>query len=43
LDDASGADALLSVLRERIWWSPEASPGLDGQPRARIVETLEET
>jgi hypothetical protein len=42
-DDVAGAEALLKILRENIWTSPEASPGLGGQPQARIVETLEVT
>ena len=40
-DDVAGAEALLAILRDVIWQSPEASPGLDGRPQARIVETLE--
>lgn len=42
-DDVAGAEALLSILREGIWASPERSPGLAGQPHARIVETVEAT
>ena len=42
-DDVVGAEALLAILRERIWASPENSPGLAGQPRARIVDTVEVT
>lgn len=40
-DDVAGAEALLTILRENIWTSPEASPGLGGEPHARIVETVE--
>ena len=42
-DDVAGAEALLAILRERIWASPDNSPGLGGQPRARIVDTVEAT
>ncbi|HUQ40305.1 MAG TPA: hypothetical protein VM030_09130 [Acidimicrobiales bacterium] len=42
-DDVTGAEALLSILRERIWANPENSPGLGGQPVARIVETVDAT
>jgi len=42
-DDVSGAEALLGILRERIWSNPDSSPGLDGQPRARIVQTIDAT
>jgi hypothetical protein len=42
-DDVAGAEALLAILRERIWASPENSPGLAGQPNARIVDTVEAT
>ncbi|MCU1458216.1 MAG: Antibiotic biosynthesis monooxygenase [Actinomycetia bacterium] len=40
-DDVASAETLLSVLRDVIWASPEASPGLGGQPQARIAETVE--
>ena len=43
LDNVKGAEALLAILQERIWASPEDSPGLAGQPQARIVETVENT
>ena len=42
-DDVAGAEALLAILRERIWASPDNSPGLKGQPNARIVDTVEAT
>ena len=41
-DDTKGAETLLTILRERVWASPENSPGLAGQPQARIVETVED-
>jgi hypothetical protein len=42
-DDVTGAEALLAILRERVWASPDNSPGLAGQPRARIVDMVEAT
>ena len=42
-DDVAGAEALLTIPREQIWPNPENAPGLEGQPRARIVETVEAT
>ena len=42
-DDEAGAEALLTILRERIWASPDNSPGLAGRPSARIVDTVEAT
>jgi hypothetical protein len=42
-DDMAGAEALLAILRDRIWASPDSSPGLLGQPSARIVDTVEAT
>lgn len=39
-DDVVGAEALLSMLRMQIWASSETAPGLAGQPRARIMETV---
>ena len=42
-DDVAGAEALLDILRDRIWASPDNSPGLVGQPNARIVDTVEVT
>jgi hypothetical protein len=42
-DDPAGAEALLAFLRDRIWASPDNSPGLLGQPSARIVDTVEAT
>lgn len=42
-DDLAGAEALLAVLRDRIWASSDKSPGLLGQPSARIVDTVEAT
>ena len=40
-DDVAGAEALLALLRGRIWATPEGSPALVGQPQARIVATVE--
>ena len=37
----AGAEALLGMLRGRIWTSPETAPALVGQPQARIVDTVE--
>ncbi len=42
-DDVAGAEALLTILRDVIWASPDNSPGLDGQPNARILDTVEAT
>ena len=40
-EDVAGAEALLAMLRGRIWTSPETAPALVGQPQARIVDTVE--
>ncbi|MDQ2749074.1 MAG: hypothetical protein M3Y44_06065 [Actinomycetota bacterium] len=37
-DDASGAQAFATFLQTNVWSSPEASPGLAGTPRTRILE-----
>lgn len=42
-DSTEGAEALLTILRERIWASSENAPGLAGRPQARIVDTVEDT
>ena len=42
-DDMAGAEALLAILRGRVWASPDISPGLLGRPNARIVDTVEAT
>jgi len=40
-DSAEQAEGFKSFLEARVWSSPEASPGLDGTPRARILERVE--
>lgn len=40
-EDVAGAEALLGMLRGRIWTSPETAPALVGQPQVRIVDTVE--
>jgi hypothetical protein len=36
-DDVPAATAFLGFLREVVWASPEASPGLDGAPIGRVL------
>jgi hypothetical protein len=39
-ESASSAAAFRTFLRERVWSSPDASPGLAGSPRAVILSEL---
>jgi hypothetical protein len=36
-DSAEQAEAFKSFLETNVWSNPEASPGLDGAPRARVL------
>jgi hypothetical protein len=36
-DDVPAAEAFLGFLRSVVWASPEASPGLSGQPMGRVL------
>ncbi|MGZ8803975.1 MAG: hypothetical protein ACXWZG_01555 [Microbacterium sp.] len=38
-DSATGAEAFLVTLRERVWANPSASPALAGGPVTRILVT----
>jgi len=40
-DTAEEADAMLELLRTRVWASPAASPALVGSANARVLETVE--
>jgi hypothetical protein len=40
-DSVADAEAFLDFLRTRVWSSPEASPGLAGTPRTRILSLVE--
>jgi hypothetical protein len=40
-DSAEQAQAFKTFLETRVWSSPEASPGLDGTPRARILSEVD--
>jgi hypothetical protein len=40
-DTVDQAAAFKRFLEERVWASREASPGLAGRPRARILEEVE--
>jgi hypothetical protein len=35
------AERFLGILRERVWSSPENSPGLAGEPITRILVTVD--
>jgi hypothetical protein len=39
-DDAKTAEAFKGFLEAVVWASPEASPGLDGTPRARVLQEV---
>ena len=36
-DTAEQAEAFKGFLETRVWSSPDASPGLGGTPRARVL------
>ena len=40
-DDVEQAAAFKRFLEANVWASPEASPGLGGDPRARVLVTIE--
>jgi hypothetical protein len=42
-DDAVAATAFMQFLEANVWSSPEASPGLAGTPRARVLEPVAAT
>jgi hypothetical protein len=39
-DHAEQAESFKRFLETNVWASPEASPGLDGAPRARILHQV---
>jgi len=39
-DDAAAAAGFKQFLETNVWSSPEASPGLAGTPRARVLESV---
>jgi hypothetical protein len=40
-DSDEAAEAFMGFLETRIWSNPDASPGLDGTPRARVLRKVE--
>lgn len=40
-DDVDAATAFLGFLRQVVWASPEASPGLDGAPVGRVLQEVD--
>jgi hypothetical protein len=36
-DTVQAAEAFKGFLETRVWTSPDAAPGLDGTPRARVL------
>lgn len=40
-DTADQAEGFKSFLETKVWSSPEASPGLGGTPRARVLTQVE--
>jgi len=40
-DDAAAAESFKGFLETVVWASPEASPGLAGTPRARILTAVD--
>jgi hypothetical protein len=40
-DTVEQAEAFKGFLETRVWSNPEASPGLDGTPRARVLTAVE--
>jgi len=39
-DEAAAATAFKQFLETNVWSSPQASPGLAGSPRARVLESV---
>jgi hypothetical protein len=39
-ETAEQAEAFKSFLETKVWSNPEASPGLDGAPRARVLNEV---
>ena len=39
-DESTRATDFLQVLRTQIWSNPSASPALDGEPRATLLEPI---
>ena len=39
-DDVPAAEAFLGFLRSVVWASSEASPGLSGSPRGRVLSSV---
>jgi hypothetical protein len=39
-DTAEQAEAFKGFLETNVWSNPEASPGLDGAPRARVLNEV---
>lgn len=39
-DHAAQAESFKQFLETRVWASPEASPGLGGTPRARVLQEV---
>jgi hypothetical protein len=39
-DEVAQAESFKRFLETRVWSSPEASPGLGGTPRARILQEV---
>jgi hypothetical protein len=40
-DTTEEAEAMLELLRTKVWASPDASPALVGSANARVLETVE--
>jgi hypothetical protein len=40
-DSSEEADAFKGFLETNVWSSPDASPGLGGAPRARVLTEVE--
>jgi hypothetical protein len=40
-DDVERAEAFKRFLETKVWSSPEASPALEGTPRARVLTEVE--
>jgi hypothetical protein len=40
-DTDEAAEAFKGFLETRVWSNPDASPGLDGTPRARVLRRVE--
>ncbi len=40
-EDSEAANGFKAFLETRIWSNPEASPALEGTPKARVLEAIE--